>query len=138
LPNGIAVALIVPQGEEAPMKLAITAQGSGLDSALDPRFGRAKFFVVVDTETGAFSAIDNAVNLNAAQGAGIQAGKRVVELGVDGLITGHAGPKAFTTLRSSGLKVYTGAAGTVADAIEQFKSGRLTALESADVDGHWS
>jgi predicted Fe-Mo cluster-binding NifX family protein len=120
------------------MKLAVTAQGNRPDSALDPRFGRAKYFVVVDTETGAFSAIDNSVNLNAAQGAGIQAGKRVVELGVDGLITGHVGPKAFATLETGRLKVYIGADGTVAEAIEQLKAGKLTALESADVDGHWA
>ena len=120
------------------MKLAVTAQGDRLDSVLDPRFGRAKCFIVVDTETGTFSAIVNSVNLNAAQGAGIQAGKRVVELGVDGLITGHVGPKAFAALQTGRLKVYTGAAGTVAEAIEQFKAGKLTALESADVDGHWA
>jgi predicted Fe-Mo cluster-binding NifX family protein len=119
------------------MKVAVTSQGARLGSLLDPRFGRAKYFIVVDTETGAFSAIDNALNQNAAQGAGIQAGKRVVELGVDGLITGHVGPKAFPALSSGKLKVYTGASGTVADAIEQFKAGKLTALESADVDGHW-
>lgn len=119
------------------MKIAITAQGTRLDSPLDPRFGRAKCFIVVDTEAGSFSAVDNSVSLNAAQGAGIQAGKRVVELGVDGLITGHVGPKAFTTLRAGRVKIYTGAAGTVADGIEQFKTGKLTALESADVEGHW-
>lgn len=119
------------------MKLAVTAQGSRLDSPLDPRFGRAKCFLVVDTETGSFSAVDNSVNLNAAQGAGIQAGKRVVELGVDGLITGHVGPKAFTTLQAGGVKIFTGATGAVADAIEQFKAGKLPALASADVDGHW-
>ncbi|MCL5742769.1 MAG: dinitrogenase iron-molybdenum cofactor biosynthesis protein, partial [Acidobacteria bacterium] len=77
------------------MKLAVTSQGNNLKASLDPRFGRAKYFIVVDTETGAFSAADNTVNLNAAQGAGIQAGKRVAELGVEGLITGHVGPKAF-------------------------------------------
>jgi predicted Fe-Mo cluster-binding NifX family protein len=68
-----------------------------LQSPLDPRFGRAKYFIVLDTDSGAFSAADNSVNLNPAQGAGIQAGKRVVELGADGLITGHVGPKAFST-----------------------------------------
>ena len=120
------------------MKLAVTAQGVRLDSPLDPRFGRAKCFIVVDTESGSFSAVDNGVNLNATQGAGIQAGKRVVDLGVDGLITGHVGPKAFTTLHAGGVKIYTGAAGTIADAVGQFKAGLLTALESADVDGHWS
>jgi predicted Fe-Mo cluster-binding NifX family protein len=119
------------------MKLAVTAQGDRLDSALDPRFGRTKCFIVIDTETGAYSAIDNSVNLNAAQGAGIQAGKRVVGLGVDGLLTGHVGPKAFSTLQAGRVKVYTGAAGTVAEAIEQFKAGKLTALESSDIGGHW-
>lgn len=119
------------------MKLVVTAQGPGPESALDQRFGRAKCFVVIDTETGAFSAVDNSVNLNAAQGAGIQAGKRVVELGVDGLITGHVGPKAFATLHAGGLTIYTGASGTVAEAVDQFKCGKLIPLHSADVDGHW-
>ncbi len=120
------------------MKLAVTAQGTRMDSLMDPRFGRAKCFIVVDTETGAFSAADNSVNLNAAQGAGIQAGKRVVELGAAGVITGHVGPKAFATLRAGGVAIYAGASGTVAEAVEQFKAGRLTALQSADVEGHWS
>jgi len=119
------------------MKLAVTAQGTHLDSALDARFGRAKYFLVVDTDTGVFSAVDNTVNLNAAQGAGIQAGKRVIDLGVEGIITGHVGPKAFTTLAAGGVKVYTGVAGTVAAAIEQFKAGKLALAASADVEGHW-
>ena len=119
------------------MKLAVTSQGNNLQSPLDPRFGRAKYFIVVDTETGAFSAVDNGLNLNAAQGAGIQAGKRVAELGVECLITGHVGPKAFSTLQATRVKIHTGASGTVADAIEQFKTGKLKAAGSADVEGHW-
>lgn len=120
------------------MKLAVTSQGNNLRSPLDPRFGRTKYFIVVDTNTGAFTAIDNAVNLNAPQGAGIQAGKRVSELGVEGLITGHVGPKAFSTLQAAGVAIYTGASGTVSDAVEQFKSGKLAAAASADVEGHWA
>ena len=120
------------------MKLAVTSQGNNLQSPLDPRFGRAKYFIVVDTETGAFLAADNTVNLNASQGAGIQAGKRVAELGVNGLITGHLGPKAFSTLQAGGVKIYAGASGTVAEAIEQFKAGKLQPAASADVDGHWA
>ncbi len=120
------------------MKLAVTSQGNNLQSPLDPRFGRAKYFIVVDTETGTFSAIDNAVNLNAAQGAGIQAGKRVAELGVEGLITGHVGPKAFSALQAAGVPIHTGAYGTVTEAIEQFKAGKLPAATSSDVEGHWT
>jgi len=119
------------------MRIAVTAQGRDLGAPVDPRFGRAKFFVAVDAETGELSALDNAQNLNATQGAGIQAGRNVVELGVKAVITGHVGPKAFTTLRAGGVAVYTGATGTVADAIEQFKAGKLRQSTGADVEGHW-
>ena len=119
------------------MKVAVTAQGKELSSPLDPRFGRAKYFLVVETETGEFSAADNSQNLNALQGAGIQAGKNVVDLGVAAVITGHVGPKAFSTLQAGGVEIYTGASGTVADAIEQFKAGSLKQVGGADVEGHW-
>ncbi|HOF40033.1 MAG TPA: NifB/NifX family molybdenum-iron cluster-binding protein [Candidatus Hydrogenedentes bacterium] len=119
------------------MKIAVTAQGTDLNAALDPRFGRAKFFVVVDTEAEGFEAVDNSMNLNAAQGAGIQAGRNVIELGVEAVITGHVGPKAYTTLQSGGVGVYTGASGTVGEAVEQFKAGALKRQDGADVEGHW-
>ena len=119
------------------MKVAITSQGTELDSQVDPRFGRAKFFIVVDTETGEFKAVDNAQNLNAAQGAGIQAGRNVAELGVTSVITGHVGPKAFSVLQTAGIKIYTGAAGTINAALEQLKSGSLQCTENATVEGHW-
>ncbi len=119
------------------MKLAITSEGESLQSAMDPRFGRAKFFIVLDTETQASVAVPNTQNLNAAQGAGIQAGKKIVELGVKTLITGHVGPKAFTTLQAGNVEIYTGASGTVGEAVEQFKAGTLKAAQGADVEGHW-
>jgi len=120
------------------MKVAVTSQGRELSSSVDPRFGRAKYFIVVDTETGDVSAVDNSQNLNAVQGAGIQAGKNVVDLGVLAVITGHVGPKAFATLQAGNVAIYTGASGTVADAIEQFKTGKLKQSSTADVEGHWA
>lgn len=119
------------------MKLVVTSQGTNMQSPVDPRFGRAANFIVFDTDTGSCSAVCNSINANAAQGAGIQAGKRVVELGADALITGHVGPKAFAALQAGKVGVYTGAAGTVADAVEQFKAGELRVAEAADVEGHW-
>jgi predicted Fe-Mo cluster-binding NifX family protein len=119
------------------MKIVVTSQGENLQSPVDPRFGRAAYLTVIDAETDVFSAVTNSINANAAQGAGIQAGKKVVELGADVLITGHVGPKAFATLQAGNVKVYTGAAGTVAETVDAFKSGRLKAAESADVEGHW-
>ena len=119
------------------MKIAVTSQGRELTSPVDPRFGRAKFFAIVDTETNEFTCADNSQNLSAAQGAGIQAGRNVVELGVSAVITGHVGPKAFATLQAGGVSVYNGASGTVTEALEQFKAGTLSQSDGADVEGHW-
>lgn len=118
------------------MELVITSQGESLLSPVDPRFGRAKYFVVIDSETHVVTAIQNTVSLNATQGAGIQAGKTIVELGIKSLITGHVGPKAFAALQAGNVEIYTGATGTVADAVEQLKNGQLKRAQSADVEGH--
>jgi predicted Fe-Mo cluster-binding NifX family protein len=80
---------------------------------------------------------DNAQNLNAPQGAGIQAAATVSRLGATVLITGHCGPKAFQALTAAGIKIYTGATGSVSDAVAQFKAGTLKAADTADVEGHW-
>jgi len=120
------------------MKVAITAQGPGLDSPVDPRFGRARHFVLIDTDSGEFSAHDNAQNLNAPQGAGIQTAQAVARLGAEAVLTGHVGPKAFATLRAGKVAVFTGVTGTVREAVERFKAGELHAAETADVEGHWT
>ena len=72
------------------------------------------------------------------QGAGIQAGKTIVDNKVEVLITGHCGPKAFKVLRSAGIEVMTGAGGTVTDAIAQFNNGELEISAEADVESHWA
>ncbi len=120
------------------MKIAVTSQGPDLNSQVDPRFGRAKNFIVVDTDTDEFSVHDNAQNLSAPQGAGIQAGRTVVELGVTTLITGNVGPKAFATLQAGNVKVYPKASGTVKEAIGRFKAGQLEPADKPNVAGHWA
>jgi len=119
------------------MKLAISSTGKELNSNLDPRFGRAAYFIILDAETMDFEAVENTQNLNLPQGAGIQAGKAIADHHVDALITGHCGPKAFKVLQNAGVKIVTGAGGKVADAVEQFIKGELTLSADADVEGHW-
>jgi predicted Fe-Mo cluster-binding NifX family protein len=105
---------------------------------VDPRFGRAAFFCVFDTATGAFEAHSNTQNLNAVQGAGIQSAQTASELGAEVVITGHCGPKAFRTLSAAGIQVVVGAGGSVQDAIRAFQAGELKPTENADVEGHWA
>ena len=120
------------------MKIAITSTGPNLEAEMDQRFGRAQLFLIVDTETGRFTAVDNTQNLEAPQGAGIQAAGTVVDQDVEVLITGHCGPNAFKTLQAAGVKVIVGARGTNAEVVEQFKKGQLSDASSPDVEGHWS
>jgi len=119
------------------MKIAITAQGKELSSEIDQRFGRAKWLIVVDTETGDFQAHDNAVNLNAVQGAGIQTGQNIANLDADVLITGNVGPNAFKTLTAADVKIFLAQKQTVQKAIDSFKAGELKEVGQANVEGHW-
>ncbi len=119
------------------MKIAITAQGEGLDAVVDPRFGRAKCFVLVDVGNREVRNIDNTQNMNAMQGAGIQAVKVISDNGARALITGNVGPKAFTALNSAGIDIYIGASGSVENAVESYVNGELKKADNANVEGHW-
>jgi len=123
--------------QEKVMRLAVSAKGDTISSDVDQRFGRCKFFLVYDTETGETEVHSNEVNLNAEQGAGIQSASNAAKFGVEVVLTGHVGPNSFRTLSVAGIRVYTGLNGTVEQAIKQFTAGELTPVESADVEGHW-
>jgi predicted Fe-Mo cluster-binding NifX family protein len=81
--------------------------------------------------------VENSQNRNLTQGAGIQAGKTIVDNGVEVLITGYCGPKAFTVLESAGIKMVSGAEGCVEDVITNYKEGKLKESQTPNADGHW-
>ena len=120
------------------MKLIVTSTGASLMDPVDTRFGRAKYFIVIDTEAGAVSVHDNTQNLNAAQGAGIQAAETIVRLGGEAVISGNVGPKAFRALSAAGIKVYLAPSGSGAVALDHFKNGELKEANEANVEGHWA
>jgi len=117
------------------MKIAITAKSDNLDSVVDPRFGRCSHFLIVETDTMSSEHISNESAM-ASGGAGIQAAQTVAKTGVKAVITGNIGPNAFQTLSAAGIKVFTGAEGTIKDAIESFKKGELSKAEDANVGSH--
>jgi predicted Fe-Mo cluster-binding NifX family protein len=119
------------------MKICFTSRGPDLSSDVDPRFGRARYFVVYDDETESHEVIDNEKNLNAAAGAGIQSAMNVVQTGCEWVVSGHMGPKALTVLKEAGIKIGVGASGSVSDAIKQFAAGEIHEVDSADVPPHW-
>ena len=119
------------------MKVAVTSKGTTLDAEVDPRFGRAPYIIVVDSETFSFEVIDNSANVNAFKGAGIQAATAVSDKDAEVLMTGHCGPNAFTTLKAAGVKVVNNVTGTIEEAVKKHAQGEYTYAEDADVDGHW-
>ncbi len=120
------------------MKIAFTTSGDSMEAPLEPRFGRAEGFLIYDTNAETFETHSNRTNLNATQGAGIQAAQKLSTLGVDCLVTGHCGPKAFGVLNTAGIRVYTSSLPTVADALRAITEGSLKPSAAADVDSHWT
>jgi len=114
------------------MKVCITSQGDNLDSQIDPRFGRCQYFIIVDTDTLEFEAIQNP-NINGMGGVGVQSGQFVAGKDVKTVLTGNVGPNAFQTLLSGGVEVIIGVSGKVKDAIEKYKKGELKPTKDSSV-----
>jgi predicted Fe-Mo cluster-binding NifX family protein len=118
------------------MKICVSASSDSLDANVDSRFGRCPYFVIVDSETMDFNVVSNDSS-NAAHGAGIQAAQTVANLGVKAVLTGNVGPNAFNVLSATGIKIVTGASGSVRDAIEKYKNGQLKEVSNPTVGGHF-
>ena len=119
------------------MKIAVTSKGQDLDSEVDPRFGRAAYILIVDSETSECKTLDNKENVNAMKGAGIQAARSVSDSGAEVLVTGFCGPNAFKALSAAGIKIACDASGTVGDAVKAYLEGKLSLANDANVSGHW-
>ena len=117
------------------MKIAITSTGPKLEDKVDPRFGRCHYFILFDTESNKFEAIEN-TGAQGMGGVGIQSGQIMADKGVETVLTGNCGPNAFQTLQAAGIKVITGVTGTVQEAIDKFKSGELKAISQANAAAH--
>lgn len=118
------------------MKIAISSNGKDLNSQIDPRFGRCAYFLIIETDDMAFEVFDNE-NLNTGGGAGIQSAQFVASKGAKAVITGNCGPNAVRTLSAAGVELYTGQVGTVVEAMERHKKGKLKSAMEATVSDHY-
>jgi predicted Fe-Mo cluster-binding NifX family protein len=122
-------------GKGNTMKVAVSAKGPFLNSAVDPRFGRCLYFVIVETDDMSFEAVENA-NSSLGGGAGIQSAGLIAQKGVRKVLTGNCGPNAHQTLTAAGIEVVVDCSGTVSDVVERFKSGLLQAASAPNVASH--
>lgn len=120
------------------MKIAVSVQRPDIDSPVDPRFGRASYFLIVDSETLSWEIIENSTSMALAQGAGIQAAENVLRASPDVVLTGNCGPKAFRVLDSKGVKVCVGVSGKAREAVKAFIAGKYKPASGPNVEGHWA
>ena len=125
----------VPSKGVKKMKICISSTGKDINASIDQRFGRCQYFLIIDTETMEIKAISNESTL-ASSGAGVQAAQTVTNEGISTVITGNIGPNAFQILQAAGIKVITGAQGTIQEAIENYRKGNLKETGSANVQSH--
>jgi predicted Fe-Mo cluster-binding NifX family protein len=118
------------------MKVAVTASGKDLDASIDQRFGRCAYFMIVDTESMGFEVFENE-SMSLGSGAGIQSAQFIADKGGKILITGNVGPNAAQTLSAAGIQLITGQTGTVRQAVENYKNGKLQTAATSNVPGHF-
>jgi len=117
-------------------KIAITCEAPDLDAQLDPRFGRAAGFLVVDPETMIFEYLENGDAQIMAQGAGIQAAETVARSGAKTVLTGFVGPKAFQALSAVGIRVGQNLENISArQALELFRDGKVEISDRPNSSG---
>lgn len=112
------------------MKIAVTSSGKENTSPLNPRFGRCEYFIIVDTETKEWTAVDNPA-IGARGGAGTQAAQFIANQGAEAVISGRYGPNAFTALEAAGLQAFVSTQESVDAALDKFLAGELEQITSA-------
>ena len=118
------------------MKIAVSATGQDIEANVDPRFGRAQYFLIVDTETMQAEAVSNS-NAMAGGGAGIASAQLVANKSAEVVLTGNCGPNAFSALAAVNVPVITGVSGKIKDAVEAYKAGKYQAAPKANVADHF-
>jgi predicted Fe-Mo cluster-binding NifX family protein len=107
------------------MKVAISSQGKRRDSPVEPWFGRAAYFLLADTGNMVFDAIENENAGDPPDIGEVNAARLLIDAGVRAVLTGNCGYEARRMFANAGVKLFEGVPGTVEEAVEQFKAGRL-------------
>jgi len=109
------------------MKIVFTTKGNTWNSPMDPRFARAKMFLLYDEKTDILKEIDNSDTESMEHGVGGKSSKKMITVGANIVITGNgAGEKALKILKTTNIQFYTGAGEmSVKEAYEAYKNNKL-------------
>ena len=112
-------------GEQPPDTLkkgehvCITSLGDTMDSEVDPKFGRAQYFLFITPGSDQAEALANPFK-DMGHGAGIKAAQFIAGKNPSVVITGNFGPNADRVLSESGIRTITGVKGKVKEVLRDF------------------
>lgn len=109
--------------------IAVSAQGDTPEALVDPRFGRAKGFVLYDPNEQRWRYLSNETAQTQAQGAGLAVVELLARAKVTIVLSGSIGPKAAAALRAARIASVEGADGQT---IRQAVAARLAVPQSSD------
>lgn len=117
------------------MRIIVSATAPDLSAQVDLRFGRCRYFVIVDPDSMEFEGIEN-TGASAGGGAGVAAAQLIAGKGVAAVLTGNCGPNAFDVLKAANIQVMTGVSGTIEEVVKKYQAGEYDAVSEANVFPH--
>jgi len=110
------------------MRIAIPVDGNHEETTVCVSFGRAPYYAVYDTDTGAYAFVENAAATSPG-GAGVKAAQLVVDLKSDILVTPRCGENAVEVIQGAGIKIFKSETNSLKENVKAYVNGQLNVLE---------
>lgn len=117
------------------MKVIVSSAGSEIESPVSPVFGRAPYYLLVDTEDMSSQSYSNPATAQSS-GAGVEASQFVLEKKPDAVISSNIGPNAYRVLQAAEIPCFNVEEGTVKEAVEAYRKDELSLLGQANARSH--
>lgn len=115
------------------MKICVPTIGeNGLDNQIGEHFGRVPTYTIVDIDTNEVKVVENTSEHMGGRG---HPPEIMAREGVNIMVCRGLGRRAIMMFEELGIDVYIGASGTVRDAVELFKQGKLQKASESDACG---
>ncbi|MBC7107370.1 MAG: NifB/NifX family molybdenum-iron cluster-binding protein [Methanomassiliicoccales archaeon] len=113
------------------MKICIPTMGyRGMREMVGEHFGKVPTYTIIDTETNEIKVIENTSEHRGGVGLPPELIKKA---GADAILVSGLGMRALEMFKKLGIRVYTGAHGTVEETLAMFKQGKLTIASEDDI-----
>ena len=111
------------------MKVAVSATGNTAGALVHRQFGRCDWFLVFEDAKDKVKIFENPY-ADVQTGAGVGCAQDLIQEGVEVVISGQIGPKAYEVFKEAGVEVYLAPPDISAqDAYEKFLSKTLAKME---------